>query len=59
MTYLGANTGVAMIDEAATHIEPDLVVVAAALPERLVPIIDGLRALAEPSSARDSMCCVS
>src|SRR5919112_996762 len=40
ITYLGANTGVAMIEEAATHVEPDLVVVAAALPERLAPILD-------------------
>src|SRR5919107_1754190 len=43
VTYLGANTGVAMIGEAATHVEPDLVVVAAALPERLAPILDELR----------------
>src|SRR3954467_7926258 len=47
ITYLGANTGVAMIEEAATQVEPDLVVVVAALPERLVPILDGLRALGE------------
>jgi DNA-binding transcriptional MerR regulator len=47
ITYLGANTGVGMVEEAATHVEPDLVVVAAALAERLVPILDGLRALGE------------
>lgn len=47
ITYLGANTGVAMIAEAATHVEPDLVVVTAALPERLVPILDELRVLGE------------
>ena len=47
ITYLGANTGVAMVEEAATHVEPDIVVVAAALPERLVPILDELRALGE------------
>lgn len=47
ITYLGANTGVAMIEEAATHVEPDLVVIAAALPDRLVPILDELGALGE------------
>ena len=45
ITYLGANTAVAMIEEAAIHVEPDLVVVAAARSERLVPIADDLRAL--------------
>lgn len=47
ITYLGADTAVAMIEEAATHVEPDLVVIAAALPEPLVPIVDGLGTLAE------------
>jgi methanogenic corrinoid protein MtbC1 len=47
ITYLGANTSVAMIEEAATHVEPEVVVVAAALAERLVPIVDDLRALGE------------
>jgi MerR family transcriptional regulator, light-induced transcriptional regulator len=45
ITYLGADTSVAMIDEAAAHVEPDLVVVAGALPERLADIAGDLAGL--------------
>jgi methanogenic corrinoid protein MtbC1 len=47
ITYLGANTSVAMIDDAAAHVTPDLVVVFAAMPERLAAIVDELRGLGE------------
>ena len=47
ITYLGADTTVAMIEEAAAHVTPDLVVVFAAMPERMAPIVDDLRRLSE------------
>jgi MerR family transcriptional regulator, light-induced transcriptional regulator len=46
ITYLGADTSVAMIAEAAAHVTPDLIVVYAAMPERMAPIADDLEALA-------------
>ena len=45
ITYLGADTTVAMIEEAAAHVAPDLIVVFAAMPERLAGIADDLQAL--------------
>jgi MerR family transcriptional regulator, light-induced transcriptional regulator len=45
ITYLGADTTVAMIEEAAAHVTPDLIVVFAAVPERLAAIADDLRTL--------------
>jgi MerR family transcriptional regulator, light-induced transcriptional regulator len=45
ITYLGPDTTVAMIEEAAGHVAPDLIVVFAAMPERLAAIADDLRAL--------------
>jgi DNA-binding transcriptional MerR regulator len=45
ITYLGADTSVAMIEEAAAHVEPDLVVVTAALPERFADIAGDLAGL--------------
>ena len=45
ITYLGADTTVAMIEEAAAHVTPDLIVVFAAMPERLIAIADDLRML--------------
>jgi DNA-binding transcriptional MerR regulator len=47
ITYLGADTSVAMVEEAATHVTPDLVVVCAAMRERLGAILDDLRSLSE------------
>jgi DNA-binding transcriptional MerR regulator len=47
ITYLGADTSVAMIEEAAAHVRPDLVVVSAALPERLAEVVADLAALGE------------
>ncbi len=47
ITYLGADTTVAMLEEAAAQTKPDLVVVFAAMPERMAPILHELRALAE------------
>ena len=47
ITYLGADTTIAMIEEAAAHVAPDLVVVCAAMPERMAPIIDDLNMLTE------------
>jgi MerR family transcriptional regulator, light-induced transcriptional regulator len=47
ITYLGADTSVAMIEEAAAHVRPDLVVVSAALPERFADVAGELTALAE------------
>ena len=46
ITYLGANTRVDMIAEAASHVTPDLIVVCAAMPERIAPVTDDLAALA-------------
>ena len=47
ITYLGADTSVAMIEEAAAHVAPDLVVVSAAMPERFAAIAGDVAALAE------------
>jgi DNA-binding transcriptional MerR regulator len=47
ITYLGADTSVPMTREAAEHVAPNLVVVAAAMRERIAPIVDDLRALGE------------
>jgi DNA-binding transcriptional MerR regulator len=47
ITYLGADTSVAMVEEAAAHVTPDLVVVCAAMRERLGAILDNLRSLSE------------
>jgi DNA-binding transcriptional MerR regulator len=47
ITYLGADTGVAMIEEAAAHVTPDLVVLFAAMPERMAPIVEDLRLLSD------------
>jgi DNA-binding transcriptional MerR regulator len=52
ITYLGADTGVEMVAEAAEHIAPDLVVMYAAMPERMTPIGDGLRSLGERRTTR-------
>lgn len=45
ITYLGADTTVDMIEEAAAHVAPDLIVVFAAMPERLARIADDLQTL--------------
>jgi DNA-binding transcriptional MerR regulator len=45
--YLGADTPVPMTAEVAAHVEPDLVVVAAAMPGRLARSRDDLRMLGE------------
>ena len=45
ITYLGADTTVAMIEEAAAHVSPDLIVVFAAMAERLAGVADELRTL--------------
>lgn len=45
ITYLGADTTVAMIEEAAEHVAPDLIVVFAAMPDRMADIADDLQAL--------------
>src|SRR4051794_25846074 len=45
ITYLGADCTVAMVEEAAAHVEPELVVVVAAMPERIAAIADDLRTL--------------
>jgi DNA-binding transcriptional MerR regulator len=42
ITFLGADTSVAMIEEAAAHVAPDLVVVTAAVPERMTEIAGDL-----------------
>jgi MerR family transcriptional regulator, light-induced transcriptional regulator len=47
ITYLGADTAVAMVEEAAAHVTPDLVVVCAAMRERVPAMVDGLRSLSE------------
>jgi MerR family transcriptional regulator, light-induced transcriptional regulator len=47
ITYLGADTTVAMIEEAAAHVAPDLVVVSAALPERMAEVVSDLAGLGE------------
>jgi MerR family transcriptional regulator, light-induced transcriptional regulator len=47
ITYLGADTTVAMVEEAAAHVAPDLIVVFAAVPQRIVAIADDLRALSQ------------
>ena len=47
ITYLGADTTVAMVEEAAAHVTPDLVVVCAAMRERMTATADGLRSLSE------------
>jgi methanogenic corrinoid protein MtbC1 len=47
ITYLGADTTVAMIEEAAAHVRPDLVAVSAAMPERMADSVDDLAALGE------------
>lgn len=46
ITYLGADTPLATIDETATTLRPELVVVAAVDPARLSEQVDALRALA-------------
>ena len=45
ITYLGADTTVAMIQEAAAHVAPDLIVVFAAMPERIAAVADDLQTL--------------
>src|SRR3954465_15358744 len=45
ITYLGADTPVAMVEEAAAHVAPDLIVVFAAVPERIAAIAEDLQAL--------------
>ena len=45
ITYLGADTTVAMMEEAAEHVAPDLIVVFAAAPERMADIAGDLEAL--------------
>ncbi len=45
ITYLGADTSVAMIEEAAEHVAPDLIVVFASAPDRMVDMADDLQAL--------------
>jgi DNA-binding transcriptional MerR regulator len=47
ITYLGADTTVAMIQEAAGHVAPDLIVVSAAMPERIAAIAHDLQTLSE------------
>jgi DNA-binding transcriptional MerR regulator len=47
ITYLGADTSIAMVEEAGAHVTPDLVVICAAMRERMTAISDGLRALSE------------
>jgi DNA-binding transcriptional MerR regulator len=47
ITYLGADTSVAMVEEAAAHVKPDLIVVFAAIPERIAAIADDLRTLSQ------------
>lgn len=47
ITYLGADTTVAMIQEAAAHVAPDLIVVFAAMPERIATIADDLQTLGQ------------
>jgi MerR family transcriptional regulator, light-induced transcriptional regulator len=51
ITYLGADSTVAMVEEAAAHVEPDLVVVFAAIPERIAAIADDLQALSRHRTA--------
>lgn len=46
VTFLGADTPMATLVEAADALDPDVVVVAAAIPDRLVEIADDLTALA-------------
>src|SRR3954464_1443247 len=45
ITYLGADCTVAMVEEAAAHVEPELIVVFAATPERIAAITDDLQTL--------------
>ena len=45
ITYLGADCTVAMVEEAAAHVEPELIVVVAAIPERIAAIADDLQRL--------------
>src|SRR3954452_5433446 len=45
ITYLGADTTLAMVEEAAAHVAPDLIVVFAAMPERLAAIANDLQTL--------------
>lgn len=47
ITYLGADTSVPMIEDAAAHVMPDLTVVFAAMPERIARIVDELRTLGQ------------
>jgi MerR family transcriptional regulator, light-induced transcriptional regulator len=47
ITYLGADTSVAMVQEAATYVRPDLVVICAAMRERMTAIVAVLRPLSE------------
>jgi DNA-binding transcriptional MerR regulator len=47
ITYLGADTSVAMIEEAAAHVGPDLVVVSASMPERMADVAHDVAALGE------------
>ena len=47
ITYLGADTTVAMIEEAAAHVTPDLVVVCAAMRERMAAMGDDLCSLSD------------
>src|SRR3954454_2308914 len=45
ITYLGADTAIAMVEEAAAHVAPDLIVVFAAMPERIAAIANDLQTL--------------
>ena len=45
ITYLGADSTVAMVEEAAVHVAPDLIVVFAAMPEHIAAIADDLQTL--------------
>jgi methanogenic corrinoid protein MtbC1 len=45
VTYLGADTPLEMLEQAAGHISPELVVVSAAMPERLQARRDALARL--------------
>jgi MerR family transcriptional regulator, light-induced transcriptional regulator len=47
ITYLGADTPVAMVEDAAAQVAPDLVVVCAAMRERMAAVGEDLRSLAD------------
>jgi DNA-binding transcriptional MerR regulator len=46
ITYLGADTPVSAVAEAAARVEPRLIALGAAIPHRIDPLVDGLRDLA-------------